>query len=274
MGHKYTVSEIADYFNISAQTVRYYDRIGLLKPESTAKNSGYRTYGVEQFNKLYLIRELKQLGLSLEEIKGYCETRDVLGLSQTLEQSVENLDRQIAQLEEIRRHTQEYLGSLRMMEQARSHFCWELRSLRERYAYMLDVNFMPDKLYAYIEMLQESCCYSRLRAVEPGRVILGMRRNALESGSLRVYHSIGHMLSGPAEHPKVRVFPEGLYGVACHLGRYETIFETYRKLLRCIRQSGYQISGDSLEISVTDQAFTDDPEKYVTEIQIPVVSQV
>ena len=52
--------------------------------------------------------------------------------------------------------------------------------------------------------------------------------------------------------------------------RYETIFDSYRKLLRYIHQEQYQIAGNSLEISVTDMAFTDDPEQFVTEIQIPV----
>lgn len=270
MNLKYTVSEIAEYFNISAQTLRYYDRIGLLKPERTSEYSGYRIYGKEQFNRLYLIRELKQLGLSLEEIKNYCETKDVSSLSQTLEQALSNLESRITALEEIRQHTQEYLRSLRAMEQSGGRFSCELCPVRERYAYMLDVNFTPGTLYTHIEMLQESYCHSRLRAVEPGRVILGVRQDTLESGTLRAYHAIGHLLSGPAEHPKVRTFPAGLYAIACHHGRYETIFDSYRKLLRYIHQKQYQIAGNSLEISVTDMAFTDDPEQFVTEIQIPV----
>lgn len=134
MNLKYTVSEIADYFNISAQTLRYYDRIGLLKPERTSEYSGYRIYGKEQFNRLYLIRELKQLGLSLEEIKNYCETKDVSSLSQTLEQALSNLESRITALEEIRQHTQEYLRSLRAMEQSGGRFSCELCPVRERSA--------------------------------------------------------------------------------------------------------------------------------------------
>ena len=265
-----TVSEIADYFNVSAQTLRYYDRIGLLKPEEVDPATGYRLYRQESFDRLYLIRELKQLGLSLDQIRTYCETRDIRGLETTLDRTLSELKEKIRQLEDDRKHTEDYLRSIRLLNKAHGQNVFEFRPVRERYAYMLDINFPPDHLRSCIYMMQESFSHSSVRSAEPGRVVLGIRQNTLEEGSISVYHSIGHLLKQPAADRSVRTLREGIYAVACHLGSYDTIFSTYRKLLRFIQENGYRVCGDSAEISVVDTAFTNNPSEFVTEIQIPV----
>lgn len=60
--------EIAKVANVSEKTIRYYDRIGLLKPSKIEKNH-YRTYSEYDLFKLQKILFFKQLGFSLDEIK-------------------------------------------------------------------------------------------------------------------------------------------------------------------------------------------------------------
>lgn len=55
--------------NISIDTIRYYDDIGLLKPAYISDESGYRYYAAEQVEALARIKELKIFGFSLNEIK-------------------------------------------------------------------------------------------------------------------------------------------------------------------------------------------------------------
>ncbi|WP_294148881.1 MerR family transcriptional regulator [uncultured Clostridium sp.] len=270
MKNTFTISEIADFFNISTQTLRYYDKIGLMKPVKTDESSGYRLYSGEQFDKLYLIRDLKQLGLSLDQIKSYCETKDIRELGRILDETSSSLERQLNELQSLKKHVDDYLRSIRLLENAHGRSICEFRPIRERYAYTVDINFQAEHLLHYIDILQESYARSSLQNVEPGHILLGIHSKALGKNNLDGYNFIGNMLKQPVRDKNVRTFPEGLYAVACHLGSYDTIFDTYRKLLRYIRQHHYTISGDSLEISITDIAFTDNPEEFVTEIQIPV----
>ncbi|WP_305180395.1 MerR family transcriptional regulator, partial [Faecalibaculum rodentium] len=60
--------EIAKVANVSEKTIRYYDRIGLLKPSKIEKNH-YRTYSEYDLFKLQKILFFKQLGFSLDEIR-------------------------------------------------------------------------------------------------------------------------------------------------------------------------------------------------------------
>ena len=64
----YTVKKLADLAGISVRTLHYYDRIGLLKPESRS-DSGYRRYGEEAVLRLQQIMFFKELDFSLEEIR-------------------------------------------------------------------------------------------------------------------------------------------------------------------------------------------------------------
>ncbi len=64
-----TIGELAGRAGVTAKTVRYYEQIGLLPPAPRTR-SGYRRYGEEELLRLQFIGKAKQLGLSLEEIRG------------------------------------------------------------------------------------------------------------------------------------------------------------------------------------------------------------
>jgi len=65
----FTVGEFSRLARVSKRLLRYYDEIGLLKPASTDKFTGYRYYSAEQMPRLNQILALKDLGLSLDQIQ-------------------------------------------------------------------------------------------------------------------------------------------------------------------------------------------------------------
>ena len=64
-----TVTEIARRFNISADTIRHYTKLGLLSPERDKVN-GYRRYGRRDEERLRFLVSAKRLGFSLRDIRG------------------------------------------------------------------------------------------------------------------------------------------------------------------------------------------------------------
>ena len=64
---EYTVGQLAKLAGVSTRTLRYYDRIGLLRPE-TISNSGYRVYGQVQVDRLQQILFYRELGVELRMI--------------------------------------------------------------------------------------------------------------------------------------------------------------------------------------------------------------
>lgn len=64
----YSTGELAELCGVTVRTVQYYDREGLLKPESFSEG-GRRLYGEKGLKTLQIICMYKELGLSLSEIK-------------------------------------------------------------------------------------------------------------------------------------------------------------------------------------------------------------
>ncbi|MFO0800543.1 MAG: heavy metal-responsive transcriptional regulator [Gemmataceae bacterium] len=69
-----TVGQVAKRAGVGVETVRFYERQGLLD-EPARKESGYRQYGDDAVAVLRFIRRAKELGFTLNEIKGLLALR-------------------------------------------------------------------------------------------------------------------------------------------------------------------------------------------------------
>jgi len=68
----YSIGQLAKSCEINIDTVRYYERIGLLLPDDRTE-SGYRVYTPESINRLRFVRVAQSLGFKLDEIKELLE---------------------------------------------------------------------------------------------------------------------------------------------------------------------------------------------------------
>lgn len=67
----YKIGEFSKMVDMSVRTLRYYDECGILKPEYTDTFSGYRYYTDENVYQAEVIKLLKAVDFSLEEILAY-----------------------------------------------------------------------------------------------------------------------------------------------------------------------------------------------------------
>jgi DNA-binding transcriptional MerR regulator len=69
MSTHYQIGEFAELGGVSAKTLRFYDEIGLLHPASVDPRTGYRHYVPQQLEDLASILALKNLGISLAQVR-------------------------------------------------------------------------------------------------------------------------------------------------------------------------------------------------------------
>ena len=105
----YTISEMANIFGVSRQTLIYYDKIGLFGP-AEVNEKGYRFYSPTQIPLMRLICMLRDLGVDLDEITRLTSSYDVAEMARKLQERVSELDDQIAELEKERNSVQERLS--------------------------------------------------------------------------------------------------------------------------------------------------------------------
>jgi MerR family transcriptional regulator, thiopeptide resistance regulator len=105
----YTVKQLADLAVVSPRTLRFYDRIGLLKPDAVGANS-YRYYGEKSVLRLQQILFYRELDLPLEEIKtlmdrrGYNAQKALEGHRIALQGRIERLNRLIRTVDDTILH--------------------------------------------------------------------------------------------------------------------------------------------------------------------------
>jgi len=102
----YTAGQLAKVTNVNIQTVRFYDRQGILKPASRTE-AGYRIYDKEGVKRLNFIIQAKELGFSLKEIKEFLELRV---------QSVQTCDRVRKKTTEKLKDIQNKIAHLKKLE--------------------------------------------------------------------------------------------------------------------------------------------------------------
>ncbi|MBI4375331.1 MAG: heavy metal-responsive transcriptional regulator [Elusimicrobia bacterium] len=69
-----TIGRVARLARVNIQTVRYYERRGILSPDGR-RESGYRLYSEEAVRKIRFIKNAQELGFTLEEIAGLLRLR-------------------------------------------------------------------------------------------------------------------------------------------------------------------------------------------------------
>ncbi|WP_317314342.1 methyltransferase domain-containing protein [Holdemanella biformis] len=95
----YKTGKFARLANVSERTIRYYDKIGLLKPSFVMEN-GYRQYSDLDLLKLQKILSLKHLGFSIEEI--FPMVMDNTNLKESFELQIDLIEDKISHLQSLK----------------------------------------------------------------------------------------------------------------------------------------------------------------------------
>ncbi len=110
--------ELARLAGVSPDTIRYYERIGIL-PQSPRTASGYRVYPRDAADRVLLVRRALQLGFTLTELADILRVRDrggvpchrVLNLT---EAKLRSLEQQIQELRRTQRHMRQLVRQWRL----------------------------------------------------------------------------------------------------------------------------------------------------------------
>lgn len=131
MGHTYSISDLAKEFDLTTRAMRFYEDMGLLRPERTGPGGRSRVYSSRDRARLKLTLRAKRLGLSLVEAKDiidmYDSPRDTAA---QLEKFLLVLDTHQQQLEAQMKDLQANLDELKVHQrEARALLA---KSLREK----------------------------------------------------------------------------------------------------------------------------------------------
>ena len=267
----FQIGDVAKMFHISVGSLRRYEQAGLLKPEYTDPETGYRYYSARQFEVLNMIRYLRVLDMPLGQIGEFLGNRDIDVIEAKLLNQKKLIEKKRRELETIERkidHRLQHLRDARTSELNVIHLkkfppyrtVWMKDSLRLK-SYL-------DLEYA-IRRLEEN---QRESLVFLGKVGVGISKDNLLAGKFGEYDQVFLLLDDEDSYEgKVEQHQEELYVSIYFCGSHSEAEIYYHKLMKYIDEHKMQVAGSSKEITMIDNGITDDPDKFVTEIRIPVI---
>ncbi|MGR6856731.1 MerR family transcriptional regulator [Bacillus halotolerans] len=265
----FSIGEVSKLFNVNIPTLRYYDEIGLLKPEFTDEHNNYRYYSTQQFERLSTIKYLRTLGLPINKLLDFYNSLEVDTLIHLLKDQQTEIDRKKRELARIERKISR---RIKQMEDAVNMPLEEISKIKLpelRVAYLQHEFILGQDIeYPVTELRTKFKVHKDLFL---GKVGLSISATNIKSNQFDRYSSIFMVLEDEDEITSPEItFPSREYLQIRFKGSHSEAAQYYEMLLTYMKKHHYELAGDSIEITLIDYGVTNNPDNYVTEILLPI----
>lgn len=266
----FQIGEVAKLFHISVGTLRHYEKIGLLQPEYIDNETGYRYYSTRQFECLNTIRYLRVLDMPLPQIKDFLKNKDIDKIQEMLQQQKEAIIQKQKELHIIERKINNRLQQLEDALISELNTIKVIKTESRRIAWIrnsISINSYLD-LETSIRQLEKQ---QKNAIAFLGKVGVGITKEKLQKKQYESYDLVFLILDEEDfYYGVVEEFPEETCVTIRFCGSHKEAPSYYKKLNQFILDNKLTIMGFSKEITMIDYGITNDTNKFVTEIQIPV----
>ena len=154
---KLSIGQMAELNHVSEQTLRLYDKEGLLVPRCVDPVTGYRYYHIIQSAKLDLIQNMKVYGMTLRQIRSFLDSNDPAALRALLTEQADSIEERIRQLRRSQSAITRTLDNYRRYEAMPRNGEIFLEYIPERriFRYSCDVNYFDQDESGYEYMLRQ-----------------------------------------------------------------------------------------------------------------------
>ncbi len=262
-----SIGQISKVCGVSVKTLRYYDKIGLFKPERTDGFTGYRYYEEDQIGTVLLIGRLKRYGFSLVEIQNLLMSGDGENQKVQLSRQRFRLERQMEHLSvtirEMRLHLQEFERTGDIMSY-QNQYVVEVKKAEEQVLLTKRAKMSVEEFGNWYGKIFEKIAREGLT---PNGVVMAIYHDQ----EFDPAYNDTEVAVGIREREKAEyIMPARLCAVTVHKGPYSALPDAYGAIVSWINANGLQMDGVPYEIyrkSHMDGAL---PEDWETEIFFPV----
>lgn len=247
----YTIGEFAGLFNISTDTLRFYDKVGLLKPWQISE-SGYRYYCDAQFDIVSTIILFRAAGIPIPRLREIIHSNDSSIILEELKTTQSQLQSKIKELENVSKRITQIEQNIRETEKPHSVSFLKLPAF---WILSQDLNLKDEKI-------DFSNIKSNLSTIDSdwlsfANVMSTISPENLARGLYHDYSQYGYIseIPYPGKNSRIRKYKPGIY--ACTTAKAETaelleLDQVYDNLLSAIKQEGYEVTGPAIERNILD----------------------
>jgi len=262
----FTVGQFAEIHGITKKTLMWYDEMGLVKPAVIGEN-GYRYYSYHQSSTLETILMLRELDVSIPEIRLFMEQRSAENMERLLAEKKRELEEKIAYLRRMKKTLE---SRHRDMLTLLSLDLSEMQIVRKEKAYLAVVPLNQEEPTA-LELEQVIAVVKRHKLKRLHDAVYGsmIPVDALRQKKYDDYEAIYVELPQPASRKGLHVQPAGTYLRAFYQGPWEGLPGRYKEIFSYADARGLSLYGYAYETGVNESVIRTFDE-YITQIEIPV----
>ncbi len=272
---KLTIGKMAEMNNISAQALRIYDKMGLLKPEIKDQETGYRYYDIRQSACLDMIQYMKALGMSLKDIKEFFDRQDIESADEILRRRAYDIEEEIRQLTITKGAISTALESFQRYKFAPKEGTVVLEYIPDRLIcrYKSDEDFYASGFGTFEHMVRNFKSHILLHDL-PMVYFCNVGAIVKKECFLKREFRSNEVFIFVDEHFKEKLKPELLPAstyLCIYCERFKKEKEYAGRLYEEIKSKGYEIIGDYIEEVVAEfPVFSLDERSTFLKLQIPV----
>ncbi len=271
-----SISEMAKLRKVTTETLRHYDRIDLFKPAYIDPDSGYRYYSISQYERLGTIKELRQIGMGLDEIKEYLDNRNLHKSQELLIKYHEKLVQEIQEKKALERVIAEKISFMEGIKDMPPEGKIFEADLAERFMMTIgememdkqSVSFDLTHLEGHMNEIAPILASNRIGVYSDLR--LDEMKNQWKDGER---FRITPFILCDSRYKKSKHFKRlssGHYVCAYYNGRWGTYAGIMRKIVEYMDENHLEQDGCFYQIYQIDITLTDNFDETLIELQIPV----
>lgn len=270
-----SIGQMAKLNRISQQTLRLYDREGLLTPKIIDPHTGYRYYHIIQSARLDMIQYMKAYGMTLKQIQQQLDQGNSQTIQEFLQQQKIAIDQQIEELRRSKRSINRTLENYRQYEALPKDGQMFMEYIPERriYRYTSEKDFFDQDYAGYEYMLRELKMHLASNDLAMSyfcNVGTIMRQENLMNDQFSS-NEVFLFVDPEDDTVNAEIIPAAMYYCVCSDDFYAEK-NNARKLMKVIKDNGFQVSGDYLcEVLVEFPVFEEDQRNMFYKIEIPVI---
>lgn len=264
MKEYYKINEISKLYGIGIDSLRYYERLGILNPHRDTNN--YRLYSLQEIYKLNIIRALRQLDFSMKQIKEYLDNQCIDNTLALLEDEQSYIEGQLRKLQTRRQIIKNRIADLKAGSQIQAGV-FTIKTLPGRACVQLNEYITRDEQMDFV--IKKIHRKHENKILDLGNQSIGasLSINDVEKGLRNVYHSVFFILDQNTKDCNF-FLPPGQYISYYYRGEYEQNLDRVREVIAYARQTGHRIVGEPFEIYEIDNRDTIKTDEFLTEIQV------
>lgn len=263
----YRIGEISEMYDMSRDSLMYYEKLGIIKP--TRDDNGYRIYNISDIWRLNLIKELKSLGFSFKMIKEYLENRDLNSTNKLLADGITLLDDQILKLLKQKENMRKRMESIENTIKNSNLNSIELSYLKRRKGLILNGQIKRDEHFDVLVQKLQKVHNNKFGILGNNNIGSQFNMDSIKNGITTDFDSVFCLLKDSAKDYNI-VFEEGYYVTLTYSGDYVNNKEHIQNMLDFIEENKLIITGNPMEIYKIDIHETENKSEFITEIQIPI----